>query len=422
MSYLIFQICFFFILLIWVFKTHKSGVVKFVIIEWTFCSCISYAYAYFYLLGQVSFNYLPVVYWDLCYLIYLFPVLGVNIAEVKVSEKFVSYSLVILTIIGILAIIPFFENLSYVVKNYSSQHDTVMEMYQNKMDVYNKKQLISWMSPLGLFLHNIIFKFTYAVLLLFFIVSTKKPNIPKTTLVLLFCFFANSLCFILCQSGRGGIVEFLFTSTIFWLLFRKIIILRISKSFLIAAFTGVIGIFSAIVILTLIRTGDSESNDFTTTWLSLSLYLGEGQVNFFQDMWDCKVSAQGDYCFSYIKNILGLDTFTNYLERREYWNYQRVGYDPVRFYTFIGSFFADLKYFTIVFMSIISFLFSKMIQKKHGILNPLLIYSVYIYLVIIIMGFSIFNYMTYNKFRELVICFLSFFVLYLVTKEKKYET
>lgn len=387
-----------------------------ILVEWIVSSVFTYIYTYFALQGRTSFNFLPVLYWDVCYLIYLFPILGIKIKTIETSYKFINYSIVILTFLGVLSLVPLSENLIYLVRNYSAQSSSILEMYEDKMDVDNKVNLISWMSPIGLFLHNIISKFTYPALILFFIITTKRTYISGKRFLIIICLFANTICFTLNGSGRGGVVEFFLVTVILFILFRKIIILKISRTMQILVLFAVVGIVSCMVVLSLIRS-NSVANE-GEEWIVTSLYLGEGQVNFFEDMWNCKVSAQGDYNFSYIKDLFGFDTFTNYLERREFWNISKVGYDPVRFYTFIGCWFADLKYFTIIFILVISWLFHKMIKKCNGIFNPISLFAVFVYLDILVMGFSIFNFMIYPKFRQTIVSFIYLSILYYITKGK----
>ena len=417
MSFIIFQVVFFCALLYIVFKRNESGVSKLILAEWIVSSVFTLIYTYFVLGGYVTFNFWPVLYWDICYLIYLFPVLKIDIQYIDVSDKFVNYSINILTLFGVLSILPLCENLVYLIQNYSSQSSSILEMYEDKMDVTNKENLINWLSPIGSFLHNFISKFTYLGLLLFFIIATKREFIPSSKLILFFSFFFNTICYTLNCSGRGGVVEFALVAIVFYILFRNRIKLEISKTMKMAILSGVVGIVICMVILTMMRT-DSHVEREGEYWLSSSLYIGEGQVNFFENMWNCTASAQGDYSFSYIKSVFGFDTFVDYLERREYWNMSRVGYDPVRFYTFIGSWFAALKLYTILFIFIISSLLYKRLKKCNGTFDPITLYLIYIYIDILVMGFSIFNFMVYSKFKSAVMMFVYLYILKILSKDK----
>ena len=416
MQYIIFQIVFFCILLYYVFRYNKSGVSRLILIEWTVSSVCSYVYTFFFLLGQTHFDFWPVLYFDLCYFIFLFPVLGLKIEQIEVSEKFVNYSVKILTVIGILSILPLVENLIYLVKNYSEQSSSIIEMYQDKMDVDNTQNLITWLSPLGLFLHNLIAKFTYPGLIILFVIATKRVYITPIRLFIICCLFANTVCYTLNSSGRGGVAEFVLIALVFFILFRKSIVLQVSRRLKILILLTAFGIVACMVILTMFR-AESVGREGEEIFFTCG-YLGEGSVNFFEDMWYCRASAQGDYSFSYIKNLFGFDTFINFLERREYWNYGRVGYDPLRFYTFIGSWFADLRFYTIILVLLLSILFKRMLNRANGTFNILSLYAIYIYLDILIMGFSVFPFMNFYSFRQVVINFLYIYFLYYITKEK----
>lgn len=51
----------------------------------------------------------------------------------------------------------------------------------------------------------------------------------------------------------------------------------------------------------------------------ISLYAGEGTLNFNQNMWHTQAFTEGDNCFAFIKYILGMDTFT------DFWNAEITG-------------------------------------------------------------------------------------------------
>lgn len=416
MSYIIFQIFFFCLLLYCVFKQNKSGVSKLVLVEWLISCIFTYIYTYFLLEANVDFDFLPVLYWDVCYLIYLFPVLGLEVRKIDASEKFVEYSITLLTIFGVLSLLPFYENLVYLVENYSKQSSAILEMYEDKMDVHNKANLVTWLSPISVFIQNLILKFTYPGIILFFIIATKREYISNIKILLFACFFFNYICFSLNCSGRGAFVEFVLIFSAFYSMFRNLIILQISTAIKISILNGIIGVIICMIILTIIRVGDDS--DDVEYWLSASLYFGEGQVNFFEHMWNCKASAQGDYNFSFIKDLLGLDTFTDYLMRREYWNFSRVGYNPVRFYTFIGGLFADLRYYTMLFILFSSCFFYRMLRNCNGKYSLLSLYIIYIYMDILVMGFSIFNFMVYASMRQIIINVLYLFVFIILTNER----
>lgn len=416
MSYIIFQIFFFCFLLYWVFKQNKSGVSKIILVEWLISCIFTYVYTYFRLETDVDFDFLPVLYWDVCYLIYLFPVLGIEVRKIDASDKFVEYSIIFLMFLGILSLLPFYENLVYLIKNYAIQSSTILEIYEDKMDVYNKANLVTWLSPISVAIQNLILKFNYSALIIFFIIISKREYISNIKLLLFACYFFNSICYSLNYSGRGAFVEFALVASVFYLIFRDIIVLRISTIAKVSFLSGLIGATICLLILTVIRVGSDSDN--VEYWLSASLYLGEGQVNFFEHMWNCKASAQGDYNFSFIKDILGLDTFTDYLRRREYWCYSRVGYDPVRFYTFIGGLFADLRYYTILFILFLSYFFYRMLRKCDGKYSLLSLYMIYVYLDILVMGFSIFNFMVYSKMRQVIVNVLYLFIFIILTNER----
>lgn len=194
---------------------------------------------------------------------------------------------------------------------------------------------------------------------------------------------------------------------------EKDLIKRINLVLLISG--GVIVLTLALI--TISRFGDSDED--IMSWISM--YAGEGALRFSENAWGLNITSNGDTCFSFIKEVLGLDTFTDTLERRDH--YSSILKIPTTiFYTYIGDWYIDLG---LIPTSILSFLISiiinkflkKAIIKKELRLNELFVICVIT--LILTFGFTYYVVKTYGSQLELIRCFL--FVYIISCFSKKYN-
>ena len=310
-----------------------------------------------------------------------------------------------MTILGVMSLLPFLEHVVYMVNTFSVASTSILDMYEDKMD--GKSNIITWLDPLAYFFYGIVGNFRYIMIFLLFILFCVKKYINKWKLILYCVAVLNPIVGSINTSGRGSFFFFLITLLILYFLLKRVIIVNIPhvlKMF----FFSVIFLFSfAVVLITLIR---NDGSDYSA-WLWSSLYFGEGQVNFFQDMWNIKRFTEGDNSFAYFKYILGLDTFKDFLDRREFWNISKTGVDPVRFYTFIGDWFSDIGFNTFLLVLILSLGIVRIVRKdKWNLLN---LYTVYIYSYIICTGFTYYSLKAYFNTYQVV---LGAILLFLMTK------
>src|SRR5690606_34663862 len=130
------------------------------------------------------------------------------------------------------------------------------------------------------------------------------------------------------------------------------------------------GIGLLVIAITIYRydsTFGQNINTDTSIFDWISLYIGEGMLNFNDQMWNIARTMKGDNSFSLFKDFIGMDTFTDNLQRRAYWS-QRTGISSNIFYTHIGDFFGDFGMLgAIVIISIIVLIFLKHTKFKTNI-------------------------------------------------------
>ena len=148
------------------------------------------------------------------------------------------------------------------------------------------------------------------------------------------------------------------------------------------------------------------------TWVSL--YLGQGPLEFSRQMYPSTIRTEGDNSFSLVKSLIGLKTFKDNDERRAYWENKQTIQNFI-FYTVIGDIYSDLGFnYTIVFCILISALLGfYFFKRKHKPITIPMVVIISIYFEWISMGFMANCYKTYYQqffiMCTLVICaFLSY--------------
>lgn len=350
-----------------------------------------------------------VAFFDLCFLLCLFSLTNFKYEKVRVKKYEVDNFYHFLFLLGIISILPLIENTIYVVHSYfNNSSDSVIDMYNAKMDVdTDAKSLVTWMSAPGRILNSIINKFTQLSYVLFFIVLSNK-KLKTKYLMLCFIPILNALMYAIARSGRGAVVFAVLYMVFLYLLFKDYIGEEL-KHKLKKAFIVVFGFFACVlVMLTIIRHANSVTDK--TMLVSVSLYLGEGQVRFFDEMWNIHVNTAGDNSFSFFKYIFGEDTFVNNLERREYWNINKTGVDPRFFYTFIGDIYSDLGKYSILLYGIVFFVIRKCLKRPISICT---FYILCVFCYILINGITIYPFKIYALTSNV---FIGLIVLFVLTK------
>ena len=162
----------------------------------------------------------------------------------------------------------------------------------------------------------------------------------------------------------------------------------------------------------------SDMNTQTDIWTWISLYLGEGSLRFSQYVWNLNTTSAGDTCFSFIKDLLGLETFTDNTSRRDFYEV-RLGIPTSIFYTMIGDFYQDLGFVgTIILVIIIYIILNKMLQRivnKHSF-TFVSLFFISIFTLIFLHGFMYYIFKQYPLQMNL---FLSFILIYFLGKSEK---
>ncbi|MCD8318722.1 MAG: oligosaccharide repeat unit polymerase, partial [Paraprevotella sp.] len=174
---------------------------------------------------------------------------------------------------------------------------------------------------------------------------------------------------------------------------------------------GIIG--AAVAIITVVRFASDEHSVDIWTWVSL--YTGEGVLNFCSDLWSLDKTSNGDNTFLMLRYVFGL---TNNIDIESVRKTRDVlGIRNSVFYTYLGTIYFDFnKIGTFVFVCFFSALFCKICKvKARGVRLGQLIYLAILGKVIM-MGMMFYPYTLWND--QLSLLLLLVFTWALNHKEK----
>lgn len=400
MYYFIFQILFFAFLLYHFFKKEGNIITSYITIIWLISSVFSLFF--YYILEPSNMTISGLVFFDVCFFLCVFSVRGLNNVKVNISTSQVNAIFKFMVFIGVISVLPFFENLVQVITSFfsDSSSEDLLELYNQKMDRDTDiRQLTNWLSWPGRICNSIVCRFQQLSYFLFFILLG-YCNMKKKDIILIALPILDPLLYGIAKSGRGAVI-FAFIYLIFLFLVFKDKIKKITKKILFRFFMILGGGFGVLLLILTVARLSSDTTE-STAFMSFSLYIGEGQVRFLDEMWHIKQHTMGDNSFSFFKSILGESTFTNALDRREFWNFQKTGVDPRFFYTFIGDIFSDLGYYSILFFGVIHFVIKKSLGK--GTVGICTLYMVCVFCYVMVNGFTIYPFKIYDLTLNILTC------------------
>ena len=233
----------------------------------------------------------------------------------------------------------------------------------------------------------------------FYIISNTKYRILAFVSLIA---FANEILQGYASGDRVTLVRFVLYFFIVFYLVKNMIETKVRKRILIFAFSVILIVVSALLLITIARF-DNISSDYSMGGF-VTLYSGEGCLRFSQYIWDLNVTSNGDTCFSFFKYILGFDTYTdNFLRRLHYESIFKI--PTYIFYTFVGDFYQDLGIVgTILFCIFLAYFLKKIIfmNVKNKGLSLLPFFILTIFLQIYLFGFMYYNFKTFNDQLQLI--------------------
>lgn len=415
--YLVFGYSVFWILFLLYLIIYKREYGKFIyiIFIWTLSSIASIIYYLAVPDNYTEIKIIPYIFLVLCLLISFYPFYtrDDSIKQIFIGNERLFNKMIIA--IGIISILPFCENLIHIISTYGATNtDTIADIYEDKMSGdFNRSQFINWFSLPGRICNSINLKFQYCSLFLLFTylcLSKKK----KLCVILLSLCALNPILYQLGVSGRSTLVFTFLRAVLLFLIFRYFLSANIKRSVIKYGTIILASNLLLLSVITLSRYNNNAGANSISLLAWISLYIGEGSLNFNNNMWYANVLTEGDNCFAFFKSILGFDTFVDYLERRAYWG-PRTGVDPVRFYTYVGDIFSDISFLVLPLLILIGYYFRNKIASKARV-SLFKMYLYYTWGYICISGITCYTLKTYQSMIDLT---FSLIVIYIVGRRTK---
>lgn len=395
----------------WLYVKKYSSVPLYIVGIW----CVS---SFFAILFQLAFDVkyeklsiLPYVFLFICFCISLFPIVKCQ-KRMENAIPCVTFGLFdkIIWVFILLSLIPFYENLRYVISSYGAIDTSgLADMYNDKM--YGDGIKVTWLSSLGMIGNSLDGVFIQLLVFIPFYFLTRK-KINKYLLLFSFLPVLNHVLFQLASSGRGFATQFFLDAVFLILLFRKQIPSTRFKKLKLVSLVVIPCFFLLLSILTLAR--GNSSNKGVETSITVGYYVAKSHLDFNESLWNIRKHTEGDNSFGFVKDLIGLDVPK---DKNAYWNYSKTGIIPSLFYTYIGDWYMDFgPFFTIVLLLIWSFVFSIIFirEKRTASLLPFFLY--FVFCEILINGWTINIFKTSGSFRNLL---LSIFLLFIIQKLSK---
>ena len=318
----------------------------------------------------------PFLYCFILLFILTIPFLFIKIDKQKTVEDFklITFFNLLSTFVFIISIPPFIEG---IYRAATIDASSMLSAYEGEGEEY------SFISSLCIRVRN-YFQFFICPLIFYYIwkSSYSLVNLKKYIYFNLFSFI-TSIILSYAGGGRGTMVNILnyivICYALFYFILKKNIVKKISHWLSISLIIVVIGLGS----ITLARASEGGKAQVDNNGLAewISLYLGQGPLEFDRLMYPSTVRTDGDNSFSLIKTILGKKTFKDNDDRRDYWEkYQEI--PNYIFYTVIGDIYSDLgESYTILFCILVCILmsvyFKAKFKKKTFSIQTVIVTSIY---------------------------------------------
>lgn len=357
------------------------------------------------------------IYVFICIMITMIPVFSYDnhsdkiLYENKRTKKLVYITLCVLSI---MAVEPFLENLIHI-RSVTGNMDATADIYAARADGDNSKsEYLSWIGR-KFFWINFLLRDIIPILFFYYILKWKKYNkyiIIGTSMAIL-----NPIMHGFALGGRSSIVNTAFYFIFVYMVFRPYLSDKrkriVDKSLLFMA--GIV--IAGIAALTIVRFASQEHSVDIWTWVTL--YTGEGVLNFCSDLWPLSKTCNGDNTFLMVRYYLGLTNNTDIESVRA--TRDILGVRNLVFYTYLGTIYYDFnKIGTVLYCMFFSWFFFISCKPKNKTYRLSQLALLAILGKVIMMGVMFYPYTLWND--QLSLLLLLIYIVILKTKEKRLTT
>ena len=344
------------------------------------------------------------IYLFLGYCIYIRPLqIYPHIKDIKVcrigKNDFIFMALILL---GIISIIPFFENLK----------QALLMSGQNMADVYFDREggavdMRTHLSTIGRICDGIVSWFQFILPIAPFYLIQQRKRWYWVVLATLGA--VNPVLLGIICGGRGALFQTFCIFTFNYILFKDSFSPKIRNGITVVG-SVVLGLFIAVlVVMTIARAGGDDE----TALAGVYRYLGEGFVNFAEAGWYIKNHTDGFSIFNGT-GFTFLKYISPYFEARDFIALSQITHVRMYvYYTMMGDAYIDFNVVGgLLFWLILAFLFWKSINKHYNQFSSLILLNLYVKI-----GFNGIYCWAYMYYLDYVV-----FTLLIVFMIRRFET
>lgn len=412
MKYLIIYFALWFITsLIYFWRVKSFGVSGLILASYSFSALISILFNGTFLIeSDVMLG--PVLFLFICILIPIFPLLYFgkfsNTCRFRLSAREDLILFYFLVASSFLVVEALFEILFVTSMTNSSQlgaiYDTADDVIGEQLSFIGRKTLA--------FVH--LFRFIWPVLLFAVITSKRLPNILVLVPVMA---ILTDIMENYAGASRVAIVRDIMMLVIAYIIFKPSLKKKVAKIVKYALFAGFVVFSVGLMLITVSRyntNGATSAN--LLTWLGL--YIGEAPIRFSDNVWTLDTFTDGDYCFSFFRRALGLESIIDLYARDDFYS-GKLGIPVNIFYTFIGDFVIDFdKIGAVIFACLLSaflfFLFRHI--RKRGFYSLYSVFALTIFCLVFEFGFMYFVFKNFFLQKDLIMLCIALLAFRVLTK------
>ena len=244
--------------------------------------------------------------------------------------------------------------------------------------------------------------------ILFFMCILGNSKYKKMAIIPGIAFLCSILTAYVC-AARVGIVKNLMFMGIVYFLHRNNLDSSVRRKLKLFFFGGFALVIIVLTIITLSRFGDSNAG----LNVVLTMYMGEGELRFAENVWNTSKYMNGDMCFSTFKDWLGFDTFLDLEDRRDFYN-NTLGFTTSIFETFIGDLVLDLGHWGGFLVFIASSIFINLYldrRTRKGIMEMDDIFWLSVLILTIAFGFTYLFWKISSVHLDIIRCAIVVYIL-----------
>lgn len=402
------------ILLIWSILRYKQINTTITCFSLYFISALTSIY--FFYNGTYDYhklNITPIFFAFTCIVITFLPIIQYdNTPKKYIKDNQKTYSIVYYTLIffSLIAIEPFLENIIHLPSILANQN-ALADIYSSRAEGDSTNyEYLSWIGR-KFFWINFLLKDIIPILLFYYLAKWNKYD--KRIIIGTSMSILNPIIHSFALGGRSNIINSAFYLIFVYILFRPYLKKYTRQTIDKVLIIGGSGIVFAISAITIARFASSEYSIDIWTWVSL--YTGEGILNFCVDLWPLDKTCNGDNTFLMVRYFLGLTDNIDIESIRA--TRDVLGVRNLVFYTYLGTIYYDFnKIGTFIFVSIFSLLFCKVCKPKFGGIKLGQLIYLSILGKVIMMGVMFYPYTLWNDQLSLFLVLL--FTWFLNIKER----